>query len=64
MAINHKSMLIYVWLIYVHADVHEDPCHFLSSYHLSEEKVEIFKHDIKPKANKSKWVHRYPFFTD
>ena len=43
----------------LHAGADEDPCHFKSSYHLSEEKVDVFKHDIKPKGVKSKEVQRY-----
>ena len=38
------------------AGAHEDPRRFQSSYHLSEEKVDVFKYDIKPRGNKSKEV--------
>ena len=38
------------------AGAHEDPRRFQSSYHLSEEKVDVFKYDIKPWGNKSKEV--------
>lgn len=36
--------------------VYEDPRRFDSSYHLSEEKVDVFKYDIKPRGNKAKDV--------
>ena len=38
------------------AGTHEDPHHFQSSYHLLEEKVDLFKYDIKTQGNKFKEV--------
>lgn len=37
----------------VRAGAQEDPRRFHSSYHLSEEDVDVFKYDIKPRADKS-----------
>ena len=41
----------------MHAGVHEDLHQFHSSYHLSEEQVDVSKHDIKPRVDRSKGVH-------
>ena len=40
----------------VHATSQEDPHQFHSSYHLLEGQVDVFKHDIKPRVDKSKGV--------
>jgi hypothetical protein len=34
--------------------LHEDPRKFASSYLISEEDVDVFKHDVKPRAQPKK----------
>jgi len=34
--------------------LHEDPRKFSSSYLISEEDVDVFKHDVKPRAPRKK----------
>jgi hypothetical protein len=41
------------------AGAHEDPRRFKSSYHLSEDEVNVFQHDVKPRPKKAKVWHCY-----
>jgi hypothetical protein len=36
------------------AGAHEDLRQFKSSYHLSEDQVNVFQHDVKPRPRKAK----------
>ena len=36
------------------AGAHEDPHQFKSLYYLSEDRVDVFKHDVKPRPKKAK----------